>query len=118
MIRRSPALGEADSNGGRVVRSVQTMPLFHCPKHTGHIVVKYVHGVSRVHFDHNRRPRARVVQGGRVDEHRVPGAVVQPHAVCFPAQNEAEADFFARPFDTIHGGGFLDQTEGQTVPVR
>lgn len=94
------------------------MPLFHCLQHTGHIVVKYVHGVSWVHFDHNRRPRAGVIQGGRVDKHRVSRTVVQPHAVCFPAQNEAEADFIARPFDTVHGGGFLDQTEGQAVPVR
>lgn len=65
----------------------------------GALKIKNLEGKARHHPFYAQSASAGAVQSGRVDEHWVLAAVVDPHSVWFAAQYDAETDFTANLLD-------------------
>lgn len=91
-----PPFSKTDANAVGVPGPLLALGLHAALRHpAGALVVKHLEGEARHHPLHAETPGPGGVQGGRVDEHRVLAAVVQPRSVGLPAQHDAVADFTA-----------------------
>lgn len=119
MIRGAPTFGEADPDGGRIIRTIHTTsPLQQGTENTGQIVTENIHGIPRVHSDDDGRPGVGVVEGRGVNEHGISRAVIQPHPVPLAAQHQTLSDFLPRPLDALRLRGFLHQAQSEPIAMR
>ncbi|TNN52256.1 hypothetical protein EYF80_037532 [Liparis tanakae] len=99
-VAGAPTFRKTDANTVGVPGALLALRLHAVLRHPGGaLVVKHLEGEARHHPLDAQAPGAGRVQRGRMDEHRMLAAVVQPHAVRLPAQHDAVADFTAYLLD-------------------
>lgn len=96
-VAGAPALGEADADAVGVIGAIGGIGLRPMLEQTRALKVKHLDGVARWHLAHDEGATAGRVERRGVDEDGVLASVVGPHAVGLLAEQDAKADFAARP---------------------
>lgn len=117
-VALAPALHEADLHGEASPRLLHELVVVGPLQAVRLLVVKSLDGETGEHFVYQQRPGVRVVQCGRLDEDGVTAAVVHPHAVHFPRELDATADFAPYFLHQLTLVVRIELSEAKAIPLR